>query len=89
MKPRLPNFVVEKDDPAEPLVIRDIGPFDRFPKVTNSAEEVVEELVRVGYLDPGRRLLYYDSDGQLDEILIRDGRFAGFSRPTEEIEKEV
>ena len=62
-----------------PLVIRDVGPWDRHPTVTNDAEAVVEELVSAGCLPPGRRLLYIDSEGRKDELLVEDGRFAGFS----------
>ena len=63
--------------PTEPLVIRDVGQECR--SVTNDAEKVVEDLFSSGRLRPGQRLLYYDSAGRLDEILIRDGRFAGFA----------
>lgn len=71
-------FVVEDDyRQVHPLVIRDIG-LAGDVSVTNDAERVVEELVRAGRLPPGRKLLYYDSDGQLDEIVVKDGRFAGF-----------
>lgn len=57
------------------LVIRDLGPWDRHPTVTNDAESVVRELEPIL---SGRRLFYYDSTGQLDELVIRDGHFAGF-----------
>lgn len=60
------------------LVIRDVGPWDHHPTVTNDAEYVVSELVERGMLPGGRRLFYYDSDGNLDEIVVRDGKFAGF-----------
>jgi hypothetical protein len=47
------------------LVIRDIGPWDSHPTVTNAAEEVVADLAkRLG----GRRLFYYDSEGQWKEV---------------------
>ena len=78
------RFEVIRDDllMANPLVIRDVGPWDQHLSVTNDAERVVEELVQRGKLPPGRRLFYYDSEGQLDEIVVRAGRFAGF-RPVE------
>lgn len=60
------------------VTIRDIGPHDRFMTVTNDAESVVSELVQAGILKAGQRLLYYDSEGELDEIFVKDGRFAGF-----------
>ena len=46
--------------------------------VTNDAEQVVPELHARGMLPPGRRLIYRDSDGVWDELLIADGQFAGF-----------
>lgn len=64
---------------AEPLIIRDLGPWDRHLTVTNDAERVVAALIRQGHLSPGQRLLYYDSEGMLDEILVKDGAFAGFA----------
>lgn len=64
------------------IVIRDLGPWDLFLTVTNDAERVVEELAPVL---KGRRLLYYDSDGELDELMVSDGKFAGFApaQPTD------
>lgn len=57
------------------LVLRDVGPWSEHPTVTNDAEQVVEELAaRVG----GRRLLYYDSDGELTEIRHDGAKFIGF-----------
>lgn len=64
---------------AARLVIRDLGPWDIHPTVTNDAENVVAELAEEGMLWDGRRLFYYDSEGRLDELLVRDGRFAGFA----------
>ena len=61
---------------ADELVIRDVGV--GCMSVTNDAEAVVMELVRSG-LD-GRRLLYYDTEGELDELVVKDGKFAGFAR---------
>lgn len=60
------------------LVIRDLGPWDQFPTVTNAADTTVSELVEGGYLKPAQRLFYYDSDGHFDEIVLNEGRFAGF-----------
>lgn len=66
--------IVEDTDTA--LVIRDVGPWDMYLTVTNAAEEVVEELApRL----KGRRLFYYDSDGNKDELVVRDGIFVGFA----------
>lgn len=58
------------------LVIQDIGPWNKYPTVTNDAEWVVEQLAP--QLN-GRALLYFDSDGDLDRLLVKDDKFAGFS----------
>jgi hypothetical protein len=76
---RRANYGVTRDVPGEPLEIRDLGPWDRHPTVTNVAEDVVAELFRNGRLTSGRRLFYEDSEGRRDEILIENGRFAGFA----------
>jgi hypothetical protein len=69
-----PNYVVVEDTP-EVLCIRDVGPWDRHQTITNGAEEVVAELAsRLG----SRRLEYYDSEGIRDQLLVKDGKFAGF-----------
>jgi len=73
-----PNYEIVDDREGYPLVIRDVGPWDEHLTVTNGVEAVVIELVDEGKLPEGRRLLYYDSEGQLDEIIVRDGKFAGF-----------
>lgn len=75
------NYVIVEDDflNLEPLVIKDVGPWDKYMTVTNAAEETVAELIGDGHLPEGRRLFYYDSEGQLDELLIKDGKFAGFA----------
>jgi len=71
---RCANYTIVADNEKE-LVIMDVGPWDQYPTITNSAEEVVEQLA--GRLN-GRRLMYYDSDNQLDQLLVKDERFAGF-----------
>ena len=72
MKPA--NFLIVQDLPDR-LVIKDIGPWDQFPTVTNDVEQVV---ARLQFRLAGRRLFYYDSYGQFDEILVKKGEFAGF-----------
>ncbi len=101
---RKPSYEIVGDDvPGMPLVIRDLGPWDRHPSVTNAVEEVVKGLVESGRLTscsrcgcswrPGsatcseacdgrpveRKLLYYDSEGVLDEIVVEKGVFSGFA----------
>lgn len=68
------NYEIIESSPTH-VLIKDVGPWDRFKTVTNAAEEVVAELLPV--LD-GRRLEYIDSDGQRAVLLIIDGKFAGF-----------
>jgi hypothetical protein len=53
----------------------------RFPTrtVTNDADDVVADLVRQGDLLPGMRVVYCDSEGVWDELLVKDGRFDGFA----------
>lgn len=71
------------------VILRDLGPWDRHPSVTNDAEAVVASLA-ANWLG-GRRLLYVDTDGRVDELTysIVDGRatFTGFrpGYPTLEI----
>ncbi len=69
--------VVSSD--ATQITIRDFGPWDRHLTVTNDAEHVVAEMARVYGLGT-RRLFYFDSEGQLDE-LVHDGngRFVRFA----------
>lgn len=48
--------------------------------VTNDAEHVCSELHGLGLLPPGRRLIYRDSTGAWDEMVVRDGGlFVGFA----------
>lgn len=72
------NFEVLRNNPDQPLIIADVGPWDVHFTVTNDAEWVVEQLVAGGHLPEGRHLLYYDSGGDLDEIVVEGGKFAGF-----------
>lgn len=68
------NYSIESEM-AGYITLRDEGPWDRFMTITNAAEEVVAEIApRLG----SRRLYYIDSEGRLDEIVVKDGRFAGF-----------
>ena len=76
-------FAIIVDDflGVDPLVLRDLGPWDQRPTITNDAEQVVRTLVALGRLTDGRKLYYYDSEGELTEILVKDGEFAGFKCP--------
>jgi hypothetical protein len=70
-------YRLEPDGPGKIVTIRDIG-HPTCCTVTNDVEAVVEELVSTGRLPEGWRLCYYDSIGNLDEILVKNGKFAGF-----------
>jgi len=72
--------IVEKESTPECLVIRDVGPWDKYATITNAAELVVRELYVSGKLCDGKKLLYYDSSNALDELVHEDGEFVGFRR---------
>lgn len=61
---------------AEAVTIRDLNRGGK--SVTNDAAHVVEQLRAVGFLAPGRKLLYFDSDGELDEIVWEGVSEVGF-----------
>lgn len=68
------NYSVVDDQPGF-LVIRDIGPWEMHLSVTNGAEIVVAELLsRLN----GRKLYYYDTEGNLDQLVIKGGKFNGY-----------
>lgn len=81
---RKANYIILKEE-GNRIVIRDVGPWDQHPSVTNDAENVVQILTAQSHLPEGRRLLYYDSDGRLDEILVKDGQFIGFAPGPEDL----
>lgn len=72
------NFEILRNNPDQPLIIADVGPWDIHLTVTNDADWVIGQLVAGGLLPKGRHLLYYDSEGELDELLVKDGKFVGF-----------
>jgi hypothetical protein len=59
----------------ERIVIRDIGPWNQYMSVTNNAENVVRELAP----SSTQRIFYYDSEGELDELVHEDGVFQRFA----------
>ncbi|SRR6266576_7358618 len=68
------NFTVILDG-KDRVIIRDDGPWDQHFTVTNDAEWVVKQLTPTLR---GRRLLYFDSEGELDELIVQDGKFKRF-----------
>lgn len=68
------NFsIIEQTDKL--VLIRDNGPWDQHPTITNAAEDVVDTLAS---MLGGRRLEYIDSEGDRCELAVKDGKFAGF-----------
>lgn len=47
--------------------------------VTNDAENVITDLRIAGFDLAANRVIYRDSDGIWDELLVRKGKFAGFA----------
>ncbi len=75
MSSRKVNYLIVEDE-DDYLCIHDIGPWNIYLSITNGAETVVEELAeRLG----NRRLEYIDTEGQRDQLLVKDGKFAGFA----------
>lgn len=60
------------------IVLRDFGPWDKFMTITNAAEDVIDDLFESGELKTGQRVFYFDSDGEFCELLVSNGKFAGF-----------
>jgi hypothetical protein len=72
------NFSIIADEPHR-LMIRDKGPWDQHPTITNGAEEVVQRCFLYHELKD-RKLLYEDSEGELSELLHDgNGKFKGFA----------
>lgn len=69
-------FKIVRDEPGKALVIRDTGEGTDLT-VTNDAQNVVRALIPL--LEGNRRLFYFDSDGQLDEIVHVNGTFRCFA----------
>ena len=57
-------------------VIRDMN--DGSKTITNDAEAVVKDLMNIKLIKAGDRLLYWDSDNRLDEILFDEDGFTRF-----------
>ena len=69
------NYRIEASSSTH-ILLRDLGPWDQHPTITNDAEAVVEDLAAIL---PGRKLYYIDSTGETGELLVKHGQFAGFS----------
>lgn len=69
------NYSVEATT-REQVIIRHVGPWSEHPTITNDAEWVVSQ---VAPILASRQLLYWDSLGNLSELVVRGGKFAGFA----------
>ena len=72
------NFEIVAND-GNRLVIRDLGPWDKFKTITNGADELVPWLHQNDKIADGKKLYYYDSSGDCDEIIHADGQFVRFA----------
>ena len=72
---RQANFYIVSET-QDRVVFEDLGPWDKHLTITNDAENVVERLLPKL---KGRKLLYYDSAGELAELVIKDGKFFTFA----------
>ena len=61
------------------IVISDISNSTGAKSITNSAEEVVKELCQL--FDHNKKIMYYDSDGNLGELVHENGVFKNFGSP--------
>ena len=62
---------------SDRVVIRDIGNHTKQLTITNDAEWIVEKLFPILM---GRRLFYFDSEGDLSELLVNEyGKFGGYA----------
>jgi len=53
------------------VALKDLGPWDKYPTITNSAEEVIAKMYEDGIKD--QRIIYFDSENDLTE-LKHDGK---------------
>jgi len=74
------QYIIIEDGPNR-IVLRDIGPWDKYLTITNDAEHVVCELHSDGRLSFDKQLLYHDSEGELTELKHNgNGVFISFWR---------
>ncbi len=74
------NFKIVVEGP-DGMILKDVGPWDQHPTITNDPEWVVDQIAsRLN----DRVLLYLDSDGDLSQLVVKDGKFAGFQPWTAE-----
>lgn len=71
------RFEIVEHDPHQ-VVLRDLGPWNEHPTITNDAEGVVERLILASMVKADIRLLYFDSEGEVTELRHDGHRFTGF-----------
>lgn len=79
MKARARFHIEEEDFLGTRVVLRDVGPHDCYPTITNDAEAVFAQLVAEERVRADTSLLYYDSAGELTRIVHDGERFLGFA----------
>lgn len=68
------RWMIKKQD-DEHIWLHDLGPWHTHFTITNDVENVVASIAdQLG----NRRLLYTDSLGMYNEIIVVNGKFAGF-----------
>ena len=65
------------------IVLKDLGPWDRYMTITNAAEHVIEDMQRI-FIIGNRRLFYFDSEGELTELCHEGERFIRFAPVSDE-----
>ena len=73
------SYYIFSNDPPNPLIISDTGNHKVQLTVTNDIERIVKDLYTSGLLNNSRVFKYYDSDGELNTVLHRDGKFLGWA----------
>jgi hypothetical protein len=72
------RFDVLHDSPLR-IVVRDLSENEpRARSLTNGAEELLKRLSQAGRLRPGKRVMYFDTEGRLDEMTHEHAVFRGF-----------
>lgn len=83
-----PNFGIVSQQPGG-VIIRDLGPWNKFPTITNDAERVLWRVKAEYGLEDSQQLFYYDSDGELTEIRHYKGTFKGFAPVNDNLKERI
>ena len=75
------NFVIEKNNLTY-LLVKDIGPWNKYKSITNDIENLVKFLYERGTLYNEKVFEYIDSEDEICEIQHLDGKFIGFGPST-------